>query len=231
MDHSEAVRSKAAERYLLGEMTPVACEEYEDHFFGCAECAQEVQAGAIFIDSARDVLGSEGVSAAPAAADAKGGTARCAWFLRPAFALPAMALLLMVVVYQNVRTIPQMRSEVERSNSAQAVRLFSLLGANSRGGTTPELAVPRGQEFGFYVDIPPSPQFSSYTIEVQSDSGVAELSVAVSSDEAKQTVPLVIPPARLTPGKYVLVVRGYDPSQGNAAAVVARYPFTLKFSN
>lgn len=82
MDHSEAVRSKAAERYLLGEMTPVACEEYEDHFFGCAECAQEVQAGAIFIDSARDVLGSEGVSAAPAAADAKGGTARWAWFLR-----------------------------------------------------------------------------------------------------------------------------------------------------
>ena len=53
MDHSEAVRSKAAERYLLGEMTPVAREEYEDHFFGCTECAQEVQAGAVFIDSAK----------------------------------------------------------------------------------------------------------------------------------------------------------------------------------
>ena len=230
MDHSEAVHSKAAERYLLGEMTPVAREEYEEHFFGCVECAQEVQTGAVFIDSARDVLGSEGVSAAPAAADAK-GTARWAWFLRPAFAIPAMALLLMVVVYQNVRTIPQMRSEVERSNSAQAVQLFSLLGANSRGGTTPEIAVPSGKEFGFYVDIPPSPRFSSYAIEVQSDSGVAELSVGVSSDEAKQTVPLVIPPARLTPGKYALIVRGYDPSQGNAAAEVARYPFTLKFSN
>jgi hypothetical protein len=230
MDHSEAVRSKAAERYLLGEMTGVAREEYEEHFFGCVDCAKEVQAGAVFIDTARDVLGSDGPSATPAAADAK-GTARWAWMLRPAFAIPAMALLLMVVVYQNIRTIPHMRSELERSNSAQAVQLFSLLGANSRGGTTPEVTAPRGKEFGFYVDIPPSPQFSSYTIEVQSDSGVTELSAAVSSDEAKQTVPLVIPFSRLTPGKYVLIVRGYDPSQGNAAAEVARYPFTLKFSN
>lgn len=230
MDHSEAVRSKAAERYLLGEMTPVAREEYEEHFFGCVECAKEVQAGAVFIDSARDVLGSEGVSAAPAAADAK-STARWAWLLRPAFAIPAMALLLMVVVYQNVRTIPQMRSELAHSNSAQALQLFSLLGANSRGGTTPEVTAPRDKEFGFYVDIPPSPQFSSYTIEVQSDSGVTELSAPVSAEEAKQTVPLVIPFSRLTPGKYVLIVRGYDPSQGNAAAEVARYPFTLKFSN
>ncbi len=230
MDHSEAVRSKAAERYLLGEMPPAAREEYEDHFFGCVECAQEVRAGAVFIDSARDVLGSEGVSAAPSEVKAK-ATRKWAWFLRPAFAIPAMALLLMVVVYQNVRTIPQMRSELEHSNSAQAVQLFSLLGANSRGGTTPEVAVPNDKEFGFYVDIPPSPQFSSYAIEIQSDSGVTELSAAVSSDEAKQTVPLVIPPARLTPGKYVLIVRGYDPSQANAAAEVARYPFTLKFSN
>ncbi len=230
MDHSEAVRSKAAERYLLGEMTPVAREEYEDHFFGCTECAQEVQAGAVFIDSARDVLGSEGVSAAPAAADDK-AKPRWEWFLRPAFAIPAMALLLMVVVYQNVRTIPHMRSDLERSHSAQAVQLFSLLGANSRGGTTPEITAPRDKEFGFYVDIPPSPQFSSYAIEIESDSGAAELSVAVSSDEAKQTVPLVIPPSRLTPGKYVLVVRGYDPSKANAAAEVARYPFTLNFSN
>ena len=101
-----------------------------------------------------------------------------------------MALLLMVVVYQNVRTIPHMRSDLERSHSAQAVQLFSLLGANSRGGTTPEITAPRDKEFGFYVDIPPSPQFSSYAIEIESDSGAAELSVAVSSDEAKQTVPL-----------------------------------------
>ena len=230
MDHSEAVRSKAAERYLLGGMTPVAREEYEEHFFGCVECAHEVQAGAVFIDSARDVLGSEGVSTASRAAEAK-ATARWGWFLRPVFAIPAMALLLMVVAYQNVRTIPQMRSELARSDSAQAVQLFSLLGANSRGGTTPETTAPRGKEFGFYVDIPPSPQFSSYTIEIESDSGATEVSASVSAEAAKQTVPLVIPPARLTPGKYVLVVRGYDSSKANAAAEVARYPFTLNLSN
>jgi Putative zinc-finger len=228
MDHAEALRTKAAERYLLGEMTPGAREEYEEHFFGCVECAQEVQAGAMFVDAARDVLKSEGFSAAAVKDDRK--PSFWALVLRPAFAIPAMALLLFVVGYQNLRTIPQMRSELMRSNSAQVPEMFSLLGANSRGGETLEVSVPRDREFGFYVDIPSSHQFSYYRLGIESDAGPTGLSTEVSAQEANETVHFVAPPSRLSSGKYSLVVRGYDP-QKSSTVDVARYPFILKVSN
>ena len=42
MDHSEAVRLMATERYLLGEMSPDVREAFEGHLFECEECALDV---------------------------------------------------------------------------------------------------------------------------------------------------------------------------------------------
>jgi len=56
MDHNEAVRMNAAEKYILGELSPVLREQYEEHFFACVACALEVKAAAAFVDNACDVL-------------------------------------------------------------------------------------------------------------------------------------------------------------------------------
>ena len=56
MDHNEAVRTHAAEKYILGELSPVLREEYEEHFFVCVACALEVKAAAAFVDNARTGL-------------------------------------------------------------------------------------------------------------------------------------------------------------------------------
>ena len=56
MDHNEAVRMHAAGKYILGELSPVLREEYEEHFFACVACALEVKAAAAFVDNACDVL-------------------------------------------------------------------------------------------------------------------------------------------------------------------------------
>ena len=56
MDHNEAVRMRAAGKYILGELSPVLREQYEEHFFACVACALEVKAAAAFVDSACDVL-------------------------------------------------------------------------------------------------------------------------------------------------------------------------------
>ena len=45
MNHTEAVRLKAAEKYLMGELSAELRDQYEDHYFGCAECAQDIAAG------------------------------------------------------------------------------------------------------------------------------------------------------------------------------------------
>ena len=55
MDHDVVVRQKMTERYLLGELDPDARDEFEEHFFDCQECAQDVIAVAGFVDNARHV--------------------------------------------------------------------------------------------------------------------------------------------------------------------------------
>jgi hypothetical protein len=232
MNHDEAIRLKAAEKYLLGELSAELRDQYEDHYFGCAECAQDIRTGAVFIDNARDVLippsvtelGAEHQSASP------GGW--WATLLRPAFAVSALALLLLVAGYQNAVTIPHLKNAVSQSETPQTLPSFSLISGNSRGGAPLAISVPAGKPFSFFVDIPPNGGYSSYVCEFQTESGTPELSLNISADEARRTVQLLIPAGRLTSGKHVLVVRGLD-SQAKPDADkigVANYPFSLDYT-
>ncbi len=45
MDHELATATQAAERYVLGELTPEQKEDFEEHFFSCSECAEAVRMG------------------------------------------------------------------------------------------------------------------------------------------------------------------------------------------
>jgi|GEM_PF-4118484 hypothetical protein len=56
MDHNLTIKNHLAERYLLGELTECEQEAYEEHFFECAACAEEVRLGSEFLQHARDVL-------------------------------------------------------------------------------------------------------------------------------------------------------------------------------
>lgn len=233
MDHAEAVRTKAAERYLLGEMLAQAREEYEDHFFGCVECAQEVRAAAMFIDSAKEALAARGVpEISPKLRPSSG--AWWTWFARPAFAVPAMALVVLlvaIVTYQAAYEVPHLRSALSQAAVPQTLPSLSLISANSRGSEAPELSISANKPFSLAIDIPPGREFSRYACEVQAESGPVKFSVNVSADEAKQTVQVVVPPSTLAAGKYVLVVRGYDASQPVNKVEVARFPFVLNISH
>ncbi|MGC2705555.1 MAG: hypothetical protein WA361_13635, partial [Candidatus Acidiferrales bacterium] len=59
MEHTEAVQLKAAERYVLGELTGDLRAQYEDHYFGCAECAESLKLAAMFAANTRAVLEAE----------------------------------------------------------------------------------------------------------------------------------------------------------------------------
>jgi hypothetical protein len=45
MTHAEAVQTLAVERYLLDEMSEIERFAFEDHYFDCVECADDVRAG------------------------------------------------------------------------------------------------------------------------------------------------------------------------------------------
>src|SRR5258708_19683589 len=97
MDHNEATQQQAAIKYVLGELSQVQRDAYEEHYFDCAECAIDIKALATFADTARETLlqerrlqeGRKSVVADPVPAPAW-------WFacLTPILALPAFPPLL-----------------------------------------------------------------------------------------------------------------------------------------
>lgn len=59
MDHTEAVRLQAAEKYLLGELLNSQYEEYEEHYFDCMYCAEDIKAAVAFMENARQIFRDE----------------------------------------------------------------------------------------------------------------------------------------------------------------------------
>src|SRR5258708_36304258 len=73
MDHNQALQLQAAVKYVLGELSQVQRDEYEEHYFDCAECAVDIKALATFADTTREVLRQErGKQAAKERVSARG---------------------------------------------------------------------------------------------------------------------------------------------------------------
>ena len=53
MDHEEAIRTRAAERYVARELSPEARGAFEQHFSDCPVCALKVAHETIFLENMR----------------------------------------------------------------------------------------------------------------------------------------------------------------------------------
>ena len=220
MDHSEAIRIGAAEKYLLGELPADQRDQFEDHFFTCTECAGDVKSGAVFVDNARQVLREESATQTVLKPSITGRS----WsgWLRPAWGLAAMVALVGVISYQNLVTIPRLRQTTLQPGALASI---SLVGAASRGGGTTVIHPPPGRPFGIYVDIPAIQPFSYYSLDVRS--GNRQFEVQISGEQAKDTVQILIPAGTLPAGQAELVINGHTSKDGPVTEV-ARYPFQIQ---
>src|SRR5580698_2970054 len=100
MDHNQAVREKATERYLLNELDPDVRDQFEEHVFDCQDCALDLRSAAMFVEQSKVVL-AEKPEAAVARVPVQAPSGWFGW-LRPAFAVPVLALVLVVIGYQSV---------------------------------------------------------------------------------------------------------------------------------
>jgi hypothetical protein len=181
------------------------------------------------MDNAREVLGEAPVPVVPLPPV----TAKQDWFaafLRPAVAAPVLAVLLAIVVYQSTVVIPRLTTSTSTSSAPQALAAFSLIAQNSRGAEPLKIVARPDRPFGLFVDIPPEQRFAAYDCQFHDAAGKSELAIKISADEARQTVELLVPPSRLQSGEQTLVVSGLDSSADATGTEVARYPFTLEYS-
>jgi len=228
MDHEEALRGAAVEKYLLNEMPQPERGEFEAHFFDCQECALDLRTTAAFLEAAKKELRHSRV-ARPAPAAPKKSWFEFSW--RPAFAAPALALLLLIIAYQNVVVLPRFSGDTAQLKGPEILTSLSLIGGNSRGANAPSVKLTRGQPLLLSVDIPATERFSSYTCDLVAPSGAVVWRLPVSSDQAKDTVAIRVPAGSLAPGDYRLVVQGRANPAGAESTEIASYRFTLNSSN
>jgi hypothetical protein len=213
MDHNEALLQKATERYLLDELDPEIRDQFEEHLFDCQECAVDVRAAAMFVEQSKIVLAEPvALTARAQAANAHAANVRTergwfAWF-RPAFAVPVLALLLVVVAYQNFVTYPHLMAA---ANQPQ-VGPWASINVSTRGAAPAVIQAHPGEGFGLLVSIPPNNSYSSYSLNLYSPAGKLQWSLKIPAYSPDDTRSIFVPGAGLEQGTYTLKVTGVSAS-------------------
>jgi hypothetical protein len=228
MDHAEVVRLNAAEKYSLGELPQDLVEQFEEHYFDCPECANDVKTLATFVTAGRMVFEEEGDARA---ASPRKGTARSRWFswLRPAAAVPVFAALAAVILFQNAVTIPSLKERLADHASAQLYEASYRLQGTTRGETTSKVSIRAGESFGLVFDFTPTERFAAYQGSLVDSSGKTVLTFGVKGEEANKELHLAIAGDKVRPGTYDLVFVGdRGKNQGAATGAVQRLTFVVE---
>jgi hypothetical protein len=223
MDHQDAVRRGAIEKYLLDEIAQPEREEFEMHFFDCQECAEEMRTTAAFLAGAKLELRRSHI-AQPLRAAAKKPWLEI--FRRPAVAAPAFALLLLVVAYQSIVTLPRFAGAGAQPTNPQVLTSLSLSGGSHREGAAPIAALLKGEPLLLSLDIPTAERFSSYVCVLVAPTGAVVWRLPVAAARAKDNVAITVPSGSLSPGNYRLLVQGRT-NAGVDPVELVNYRFTL----
>jgi len=227
MDHDVVVREKTTERYLLGELAPEERARFEEHFFDCPECALDVRAGALFVEQSKIVLAKKNETVPAGSSVQAPNSVQSGWFtwLRPAFAVPVMALLLVVIGYQNLVIYPRLQ---QAANSPRVLPWASVnVGTWGSGG--PVISIHPGEGFLLFVRIPPDGSYSRYVADLYNPAGKIEWSLTIPASSAQDQWPVQVPGANRAAGSYILVVRGV--TAAGESKEVGRASFELQIQN
>jgi hypothetical protein len=196
MTHAQAVKTSAAERYLLDEMPELERYAFEEHYFSCLECAEDVRTAALMRDGVKAGLIDR--TARPAASPAVEPAGTRGW--RPSVVLPwAVAATLAVAVGYQVRQAPQPGFE------AQALSPITLRPASR--GTEPVVPLAGASAVTLAVEVS-SAEPGELAFDLRSSANAAVSSGRVQAPPPGAPLLLLIPVWTLTPGEhYILTVR------------------------
>lgn len=222
MDHETSIKTLAAEKYLLGELSSPEREGFEQHFFECPECAESVRTGFEFSESANSLFCQESLPGT--------GPARRSWFrnwfaaLRPAVWVPVAACLIAAFSgYQNTVAIPALRERLEQLEKPQLVPT-SLLAPASRSAVPSVGIPPRVQFVQLSLATAAVPPAERYQCELRTAAGKSLVTLPVSRLEPDANLNLLIPVARLADGVYEAVLSGVS---GGTLVQLEHYRFAV----
>jgi hypothetical protein len=218
MDHDDAIRLMGTEQYLLNELSPELREQFEEHFFECVECANDVRAGALFLEHSRAIFAAD--AAAPQREFAVRPEKHNWWaWLRPAVAVPVFALLLAVILYQNwaYQNWP--------SHSSPQILQAAYVNIGSRGGAVPSVSTHQSEGFLLRVSVPPAASYSSYFADVYAPDGKLQWTLKLPYTAESDSYFIHVPGRRYQDGVYAVALRGVG--QDGSSTEIGRSSFEL----
>jgi hypothetical protein len=224
MEHADAVKLQAVEKYILGELSPPLRDEFEAHYFDCPECSLNVRTGVAFAAGSKEYFKEPAVrEIAPPARERD-------WFrwLTPRLVIPVFAALLFVIGYQNTISIPRLK-QTAASSAGVIGPWFSLVNSDVRGPAGQKFEVLPGHSFLLFIPITArlhGPE-SHFLVRLEDSSGKNIVSSTVSGIEAKKPVPFSVPPLSRE-GEYRVVI--LEETAGSATQV-SEFPFAVAFSS
>jgi hypothetical protein len=214
INHDEAVKDLMAERYLLGELNAAEREAYELHLFSCDACFEQVKVGTEFVTHLHHIGTEDPQPPAP------GFMGRLMANARQSATVAAFALLICVtgISINQQRTISGLRRP-------QVTPSFFLSdGARAEGVKT--LVLPPNARFDLSIQLLQRGDFSSYEGQILDQSGRLKSHFAISPEQTKDTIHLLLDSSVLGPGTYSIVVNGFMPD--GQKSEITRYSFHLQ---
>lgn len=252
MNHAEALQSQCTERYLLGEMSSEEQLEFEEHFFDCRECADDVKAAVAFTDNTRALLqqsesqghelfgrpapaeGEDTPSASHTHRSSKsdGGADLIPFLPRglqppPALLAAAMLLILCGTAFQSLVVIPDLHRRLADAQSPQAVSWQFLSVSRS---SVPVVQLSSDHRWvGLRLSQSFERAFPHYRCELEDNDGRVVQSAVIPAPPKNEELSIILPTSGLPTGEYSLVLSGLESRSGpTAAPEISRYSLKLE---
>jgi putative zinc finger protein len=210
MDHKDAIRTNAIEKYWLGELPANERLEFEEHFFGCAHCAEELLTTQVLVENARAVLKENGAKSAKQKTWFR-------WLLTPipVWAPACVVLALLAVV------VPRYRNGANESTVSRVVTAVALH-PMSRGEPQVVSLPLRTSTYLLTLDIG-EPSTSGYECEIRNAVGQFRVRIGVPVTPKGGQLNLLVNAQDTPPGDYVLTLR-----ETTGQSEAGQYRFTVQ---
>jgi hypothetical protein len=226
MNHQDALKEMAVERYLLGELSDASLDRFEAHLFECPECAEDVRAGLTFIDAGRTELHVPRRVAEPHVESARRWPS---WFTSPWILAPALAACLVVLAFQTFVLQPRMKLELAQAQAPAVLNPLVLANAGARGDSMPEVVAPAHRSFAISLDVPTTGDFSSYLCSLFAPDGALVWQTTISPEQARDALLITMPTDKTKEGLNTFLIQGLPANTGASGTLVdlARYKFRV----
>src|SRR5262249_22327426 len=149
---------------------------------------------------------------------------RFSWlgWLQPQFAATALAVLIAVVGYQNLVTLPTLQNAASQPQTLP----WAAVAVQTYGTAGPSITTQPGKSFLLFVRIPPDGQYSSYTADLYNSAGRLECSLTTPAGSVEDQWPVLVPGANLEAGSHRISLRGVTAT--GEIKDLGSAPFTLQ---